>query len=128
MPEGPAEPPELVPALGETPIEDDADEAPAVVVAGQMAPHEPLIEAPVSYFVPEPEDEDETEPQPEPLPEVAAEAAEPEIVSVDSVEEDLDYIDIEPNPEPEPQRSPKAGGPSSSPGVPYKSEVEPAAE
>jgi CPA2 family monovalent cation:H+ antiporter-2 len=130
MPEGPAEPPELVPALGETPIEDDADEAPAVVVAGQMAPHEPLIEAPVSYFVPEPEDEDETEPQPEPLPEVAAEAAEPEIVSVDSVEEDLDYIDIEPNPEPEPEapRSPRAGGPSSSPGVPYKPEVEPAAE
>jgi CPA2 family monovalent cation:H+ antiporter-2 len=128
MPEGPAEPPELVPALGETPIEDDADEAPAVVVAGQMAPHEPLIEAPVSYFVPEPEDEDETEPQPEPLPEVAAEAAEPEIVSVDSVEEDLDYIDIEPNPEPEAPRSPRAGGPSSSPGVPYKPEVEPAAE
>jgi CPA2 family monovalent cation:H+ antiporter-2 len=130
MPEGPAEPPELVPALGETPIGDDADEAPAVVVAGQMAPHEPLIEAPVSYFVPEPEDEDETEPQPEPLPEVAAEAAEPEIVSVDSVEEDLDYIDIEPNPEPEPEapRSPRAGGPSSSPGVPYKPEVEPAAE
>jgi CPA2 family monovalent cation:H+ antiporter-2 len=130
MPEGPAEPPELVPALGETPIGDDADEAPAVVVAGQMAPHEPLIEAPVSYFVPEPEDEDETEPQPERLPEVAAEAAEPEIVSVDSVEEDLDYIDIEPNPEPEPEapRTPRAGGPSSSPGVPYKPEVEPAAE
>ena len=42
-----------------------------------------------------------------------------------------DYIDIEPNEvtiEPEPPRAPKAGAPSSSPGVPYKPEVEPAAE
>ena len=94
------------------------------------APHEPLVETPVTFFVPEPETdsaEPEPEPTPEPIPEVVAEAPEPEIVPVE-VEEELDYIDIEPNPEPEPQRSPKAGGPSSSPGVPYKSEVEPAAE
>jgi CPA2 family monovalent cation:H+ antiporter-2 len=130
VPEGPAEPPELVQAVGEMPVEDDDGESPAVVVAGQMAPHEPLVETPVTFFVPEPETdaaEPEPEPTPEPIPEVVAEAPEPEIVPVE-VEEELDYIDIEPNPEPEPQRSPKAGGPSSSPGVPYKSEVEPAAE
>src|SRR5690606_19183520 len=55
VPEGPAEPPIMVPAFGETPIEDDEGEAedmPAVVVSGQMPAPEPLIEAPVTYFVP----------------------------------------------------------------------------
>jgi CPA2 family monovalent cation:H+ antiporter-2 len=140
VPEGPAEPPIMVPAFGETPVEEDeADESsiPAAVVVGQMAAHEPLVEAPVTFFVPEPEtDEPEhapevEQPTPEPLPDVAAEASEPEIVAVETVEEELDYIDIEPDPvepEPEPSRSPKAGGPASAPGVPYKPEVEPAAE
>jgi hypothetical protein len=147
VPEGPAEPPVMVPAFGETPVEaDEAAEGPisAAVVVGQMAAHEPLVEAPVTFFVPEP-DTDEPEParraevpepaaepeqpEPEPLPEVAAEAPEPQVVPVDTVEEELDYIDIEPDPvEPEPSRSPKAGSPASAPGVPYKPEVEPAAE
>jgi hypothetical protein len=109
-----------------------------------MAAHEPLVEAPVTFFVPEPETERpepaaETEvpepeaevPEPEPLPEVVAEAPEPQVAPLETVEEELDYIDIEPDPvepEPEPSRSPKAAGPASAPGVPYKPEVEPAAE
>jgi CPA2 family monovalent cation:H+ antiporter-2 len=139
-PEGPAEPPIMVPAFGETPVEEDeAEESPipAAVVVGQMAAHEPLVEAPVTFFVPEP-DTDEPGPTPEaempelePLPEVVADVPEPQVVPVETVEEELDYIDIEPDPvepEPEPSRSPKAGGPASAPGVPYKPEVEPAAE
>jgi hypothetical protein len=143
VPEGPAEPPVMVPAFGETPVEEgEAEESPipAAVVVGQMAAHEPLVEAPVTYFVPPADEEPEpsvevaaeaSQPEPEPLPEVTVEAPEPQVVPVDTVEEELDYIDIEPDPvepEPQPLRSPKAGGPASAPGVPYKSEVEPAAE
>jgi CPA2 family monovalent cation:H+ antiporter-2 len=131
-PEGPAEPPAVVPAFGETPVEDepgDKDEAPPLVVAGEMGRVEPVIEAPVTYFEPEAEAE-------EPAPENAAISA--PRPAPEPAAEDVDYIDIEPDdviavesePEPEPEapRAPKAGAPSSSPGVPYKPEVEPAAE
>jgi CPA2 family monovalent cation:H+ antiporter-2 len=169
IPEGPAEPPELVPAFGEMPVEEDVDEEPAAfVVAGEMAPHEPLTETPVNFFVPEPKEQPviepepqlwaeealpelqpelplepeaevwpEPEPEPEPELELEPEAAppppapEPEIAPVAVVEEELDYIDIEPDPvapEPEAPRAAKAGAPASAPGVPYKPEVEPAAE
>jgi CPA2 family monovalent cation:H+ antiporter-2 len=129
--EGPAEPPELVPAFGETPEEPDGDDAePALLVAGEMPAFEPVAEARVSYVEPSPE------PSPEDLLELVHEIV-PESVGVEpaAIEEELDYIDVEPDPvEPEPQpvaeppRSPKAAGPASAPGVPYKPEVEPAAE
>ena len=87
---------------------------------------EPALEAPVSYFEPELEVEGIEAPAALATPPPAAEAA-----------DEADYIDIEPDevivapepePVPEPPRAPKAGAPSSSPGVPYKPEVEPAAE
>jgi CPA2 family monovalent cation:H+ antiporter-2 len=122
-PEGPAEPLAVVPAYGETPIEEqpEDEEAPAIVVGGEMGRVEPMTEAPVSYFVPEAEVEEPVEPVAIPAPQTEAAA----------VAEAPDYIDIEPNEvtiEPEPPRAPKAGAPSSSPGVPYKPEVVPAAE
>jgi hypothetical protein len=118
MAEGPAEPPELVPAYGETPVEDQAEEPPlpALVVSGEMAPHEPIVEAPVSFFVPEPE------------PEHSALGAH---APADPPVEELDYIDIELDPvasEVEPPAPQKAAAPASAPGVPFKPEVEPAAE
>jgi CPA2 family monovalent cation:H+ antiporter-2 len=160
VPEGPAEPPELVRAFGETPVEEEseAESAPAFVVAGEMAAHEPIVETPVSFFVPEPDAEAEAGPVAEPQPELWAEAPPPEpepeldsepqfwaeepppepeiapgpeIVPEAVAEEELDYIDIEPDPvvpDVEPPRPPKASGPASAPGVPYKPEVEPAAE
>ncbi len=125
--EGPAEPLALVPAYGETPIEGEAEEEPpALVVAGDMGRVEPVLEAPVSYFEPELEVEGIEAPAALATPSPAAEAA-----------DEADYIDMEPDevivapepePVPEPPRAPKAGAPSSSPGVPYKPEVEPAAE
>ncbi|MEO7221858.1 MAG: hypothetical protein ABIY37_05245, partial [Devosia sp.] len=165
VPQGPAEPPEMVQAYGEMP-EEDVEERPATafVVAGEMAAHEPIVETPVSYFVPEPESETESEPtieaqpgvwveepaavepeltiesepqfwaeEPVPEPEMAPGplAPEPEPEIIPEVEEELDYIDIEPDPvvsEVETPRPPKAGGPASAAGVPYKPEVEPAAE
>ncbi len=125
VPEGPAEPPAVVPAYGETPIETDAGEAdetvaPAVVIAGEMGRVEPLNEAPVSYY------EGEVE---EPAPEPTAIPAPPPRAELGA--EEVDYIDVEPDvvtSEPERPRAPRAGAPSSSPGVPYKPEVEPAAE
>ena len=104
-----------------------------------------LISRPV--IEPEPEPEPELEPElelePEAEPElepeieaaVAEQPAEPAAAPQPEPEqaaEEPDYIDIEPDEittiEPEPPRAPKAGAPSSSPGVPYKPEVEPAAE
>ena len=129
--EGPAEPPAVVPAFGETPVEDESaeDEAPALVVAGEMGRVEPVIEAPVSFYVPEPEPEaDEPAPDPAAVP-APAPAAEPPAEEQDYIDIEPDeVIAVEPEPEPEAPRAPKAGGPSSSPGVPYKPEVEPAAE
>ncbi len=121
-PEGPAEPLAVVPAYGETPVEEapEGDDAPSVVVAGEMPRVEPMNEAPVSYL------EGEVE---EPAPEPAAIPAPPP--QVEAAAEETDYIDVEPDAvtvEPEPPRTPKAGAPSTSPGVPYKPEVEPAAE
>jgi CPA2 family monovalent cation:H+ antiporter-2 len=155
VPEGPAEPPELVPAYGEMPVEDEAGPPPAYVMDGDMGPHEPIVEAPVSFFIPEPKEleapddpEPAFEPEPvydtegEPVSDTEAESEpEPE-------EEDLPYIDVhfveefdEPpgeeasesvvpdvQPEPPSPTVPKAGGPASAPGVPYKPEVEPAAD
>lgn len=118
-PAGPAEPPEMVQAYGEMPVEDEGVPA-ALVVSGDMGPHEPIVEAPVSFFVPEPKMIEAQGPAFEP-------AGEPT-----PHEEELDYIDVELDPvEPEPAeppRAPKAGGPSSAPGVPYKPEPEPVAE
>jgi CPA2 family monovalent cation:H+ antiporter-2 len=121
VPEGPAEPPELVPAYGEMPVEDlESRPEPAVVVAGEMAPHEPIVEAPVSFFVPEPR-----------TTEAAAPVVEPEPAPVADFEE-ADFIDIEPDPvapepTPEPERASRADAPATAPGVPYK-KVEPVAE
>jgi CPA2 family monovalent cation:H+ antiporter-2 len=130
VPEGPAEPPAVVPAYGETPVEAEAEQAdhdegeqdgaPVIVVAGEMGRVEPVSEAPVTYYegeVEEPAPERTAIPAPAPRAEVGA--------------EEVDYIDVEADvvtSEPERPRTPRAGAPSSSPGVPYKPKVEPAAE
>jgi CPA2 family monovalent cation:H+ antiporter-2 len=138
--EGPAEPPEMVPAFGETPEEEPAgdDDEPVLFLEGEMPPFEPVIEARVSYVEPDAEDPEPVaevaEPAPEDLPEPEAVAGAAETAPA-AIEDELDYIDIEPDPVepepepvPEPPRSPRAAGPASAPGVPYKPEVEPAAE
>ncbi|RYE09712.1 MAG: sodium:proton antiporter [Hyphomicrobiales bacterium] len=93
VPEGPAEPPEVVPALGETPVEpaEEEAEAPAVVLIGEMPSFELVPEATVHFAAGEPD-----------------EPAEPEL--------------------PAAPRPPRAGGPATTPGAPYKPEVEPAGE
>ena len=69
-----------MPAYGEMPVEDDVDEqAAAFVVAGEMAAHEPIVETPVSYFVPEPEDEAEAPLQADPAAWAEIHAFEPEV-------------------------------------------------
>jgi CPA2 family monovalent cation:H+ antiporter-2 len=60
QPAGPAEPPELVPALGEMPATDrDDGDGDAVVVAEALHPAtEQFVEVPVTLGLPEPESED----------------------------------------------------------------------
>ena len=122
-PTGPAEPLAVVPAYGETPVAapaaGDLEEPPAFVVGGEMPPVEPVLEAPVSYVAPK---ASAAEPE---APAATAEAAA-------AVAEEPDYIDIEPDTiepaPPAPARPPKAAGPSSSPGVPYRPEPESTAQ
>ncbi len=115
-PEGPAEPLAVVPAFGETPTGDETGEEPereppAIVVAGAMPPVEPIIEAPVNFALPESDDE--------PLPDDMAAALEPAVPAVEPP------APAEPEAAPAP-RAPRAGGPASAPGMPFKPETEPA--
>jgi CPA2 family monovalent cation:H+ antiporter-2 len=116
-PVGPAEPLALVPALGEMPIEAEVREPPALVMAGEMAPHEPIVEAPVSFAEPRAEDEQEDVHEDEELPPMMPRPP----VTIDA---EARHIEPEAEPEPPAPRSRRAGGPSSAPGVPFKSETE----
>jgi CPA2 family monovalent cation:H+ antiporter-2 len=117
--EGPAEPLELVPSFGETPIEEQDEERPlpAMVVAGEMGPHEPVVEAPVSFFVPEPDDD--AEPMAEPEPMLWAEDLAPELEP--AAEPDTAHWADEPAPELEPVPEPE---PSLWPDEPVQAVVE----
>jgi CPA2 family monovalent cation:H+ antiporter-2 len=114
---GPAEPPALVPAFGETPAEDDEPVSPAIVVAGEMAPHEPMIEAPVAFAEPKSDDDEQ---------EIVADDEElPPMAPRPPVTIDAEAREVTPA-APDAPRAPKAVGPASAPGVPYKPESEPA--
>jgi hypothetical protein len=107
------------------PLEPEEErEPPAMVVAGKMAPHEPLIEAPVTFAEPRSDDDQEDVPDDEELPPMMPRPP----VTIDAearrIEPELEAA--EPESQPEPPRGPRAHGPSSAPGVPFKPEPEPA--
>jgi CPA2 family monovalent cation:H+ antiporter-2 len=96
VPAGPAEPPELVPALGEMPAEDEAEAESADVPLGyvsvaQLPPQAPVVEAPVHF---------------EPPAEVSDDLASAAVEGVPA-----------PPPSPPP---PRAEGPANTPGAPFR--------
>jgi CPA2 family monovalent cation:H+ antiporter-2 len=119
VPEGPAEPLALVPAYGETPLEEDDRDPPALVVAGAMAAHEPMIAAPVTFAEPRLEGDDIQE-------DVSDDEELPPIAPRPPVTIEAEAREVAPEPIPASPRGPRAGGPSSAPGVPFKPEPEPA--
>jgi CPA2 family monovalent cation:H+ antiporter-2 len=94
--------------------EPEGREPPALTVAGEMAPVEPLIEAPVSFAPPRPEAEEAPGPS-----DIPAEAAPPMLSEPFGAEIDADELV-----EPAAPRAPRAGAPANAPGVPYKPEPE----
>jgi hypothetical protein len=109
----------LVPAYGETPLEDDERDPPALVVAGAMAAHEPMIAAPVIFAEPRLEGEDIQE-------DVSDDEELPPIAPRPPVTIEAEAREVAPEPTPAKARAPRAGGPSSAPGVPFTPEPEPA--
>ncbi len=127
-PEGPAEPPAVVPALGEMPPVEEEREPPAMVIGGAMPAVEPVIEAPVSYAPAVPEDDGtivQEDLAPGEEPPLAA-RSEPMIIDVEprviAPEAEPTVPDVTPEPRP---RAPRASGPASAPGVPFRPEPEP---
>ncbi len=121
VPVGPAEPPELVPALGETPIEPEGPAEPEPVAAE-------VLEAEIEAAHPEHVPVGPAEP-PELVPALGETPIEPEPAPLAPAPEPV--IAVEPGaivvPEPEPEKpKPRAVAPASSPAVPFNPEVAPA--